>query len=536
MFERRASRPLRHSRSRHHLRLAVGVMLTVLSTAACTVGPSSRPALAVFGGPSSSTATAPSRPIGPGGAGQNAKFDRAWQPCPITGRPATGAPEISCTDLTVPLDYAHPERGGIRLAVGRIRANGLPADAPTLVALMATGSREARLGQIGDLASLADSLPSEITAQFSIVSLDIRGVGGLGAANCFRDLDLASLYTLAADPSDSFFDRALADLTRGVTFGCQDHVDAGVANFDTTRVADDIDSLRSALGLSTLNYLGAGYGATAGAVYADRYPGRVGRMVLDGPTDHAVSAADRAAQSAIEYERALQVFLTDCVSRAACVLGDSVEAAIRTVDAAVQAFHYDPDHPNADVAVGSSLALWALTMALPDRTRWEALGFGIADAAAGDPETLSDLLDLHLRDSAVNMSVRLMLDCNDDGARLADRDLKQQLGTAAAAAPRFGPFLQELAALCRQWPAADSPLGGLRAEGAPALLMVGGVHDPVAPYTGVQAVAARMTSATLVSYQGDEHGGYPENSCVRAAVDDYLRTGTVPEVGRLCPA
>ena len=71
------------------------------------------------------------------------------------------------------------------------------------------------------------------------------------------------------------------------TFGCQDSVDADMVFFNSAQVADDLDSLRSALGRDTLDLLGIGYGATAAAVYVDRYPGRAGQVVLDGPADPA---------------------------------------------------------------------------------------------------------------------------------------------------------------------------------------------------------------------------------------------------------
>ena len=46
---------------------------------------------------------------------------------------------------------------------------------------------------------------------------------------------------------------------------------------NSTGAADDLDALRAALGArTTLTLIGQGFGATLAAVYADRYPGRVG--------------------------------------------------------------------------------------------------------------------------------------------------------------------------------------------------------------------------------------------------------------------
>ena len=129
-----------------------------------------------------------------------------------------------------------------------------------------------------------------------------------------------------------------------------------------------------------------------------------------------------------------------------------------------------------------------------------------------------------------------MIDCNDSDERLADSDLPAHFADAEAEAPLFGSFLVAVASLCRQWPAPEAPLGALRGEGAAPVLVVGGVDDPVAPYPGVQAVAAQLQSATLLSYPGPEHGGYRRSPCVTDAVDGYLLDGTPPPDDTLCPA
>ena len=69
--------------------------------------------------------------------------------------------------------------------------------------------------------------------------------------------------------------------------------------------ADDLDALRAALGSRPLTLIGRGFGATLGAVYADRYPGRVAAAVLDAPADPLDAADARAAAIAVAAEKAL---------------------------------------------------------------------------------------------------------------------------------------------------------------------------------------------------------------------------------------
>ena len=57
------------------------------------------------------------------------------------------------------------------------------------------------------------------------------------------------------------------------------------AHIDTESAARDIDVLRAALGDEKLSGSGASYGTFLGATYADLFPTKVGRMVLDGAID-----------------------------------------------------------------------------------------------------------------------------------------------------------------------------------------------------------------------------------------------------------
>ena len=62
------------------------------------------------------------------------------------------------------------------------------------------------------------------------------------------------------------------------------HQDGGVGDSDlfADAVVQDLDVLREALGQEQLDYLGLSYGTLIGALYAEEYPDKVGRMVLDG--------------------------------------------------------------------------------------------------------------------------------------------------------------------------------------------------------------------------------------------------------------
>ena len=78
-------------------------------------------------------------------------------------------------------------------------------------------------------------------------------------------------------------------------------------------------------------YFGASYGTFLGATYADLFPERAGRLVLDGAIDPTVDAVDQAEVQAGGFETALRAYVESCVDDGDCYLGDDVEGGLERV-------------------------------------------------------------------------------------------------------------------------------------------------------------------------------------------------------------
>ncbi|WP_143675948.1 alpha/beta hydrolase, partial [Streptomyces milbemycinicus] len=73
------------------------------------------------------------------------------------------------------------------------------------------------------------------------------------------------------------------------------------------------------------------------------------------------------------------------------------------------------------------------------------------------------------------------------------------------------------------------------AKGAAPIVVVGTTRDPATPYTWARSLASQLTSATLLTYNGDGHTAYGRGSaCIDTAIDTYLLTGTPPPSGKRC--
>lgn len=189
-----------------------------------------------------------------------------------------------CATLRVPLDYARPEGPTLDLSVLRLRASGRDQRVGQLV--MDPGGPGASAREFAAAGSLV--VGPVVRRYFDLVGMDPRGVGRSHPLHC---LDTAGTDAfLAMDPTpDTPAEVATSErLTRSFGQACLRGSGDLLAHVSTVEAAKDMDVLRSALGESQLDYLGVSYGTLLGATYAELFPGRVRRMVLDGAEDPAL--------------------------------------------------------------------------------------------------------------------------------------------------------------------------------------------------------------------------------------------------------
>ncbi|GAA3245032.1 hypothetical protein GCM10020256_71470 [Streptomyces thermocoprophilus] len=191
----------------------------------------------------------------------------SWSRCKGDGMPK----DLECGKVTVPLDYARPGGATLDLAVARYRAAG-----------HRTGSVVLNFGGPGGpgVAQLAASGKEfmGLTDNYDVVSFDPRGVGRSSPVSCGDRDDVLAIEGSATvdDPA-----KVLGQLRRAAA-ACEKHSGPVLRHIGTVDAAKDLDVIRQALGDRKLTYLGFSYGTRLGAVYAALFPGKVGRMALDG--------------------------------------------------------------------------------------------------------------------------------------------------------------------------------------------------------------------------------------------------------------
>jgi pimeloyl-ACP methyl ester carboxylesterase len=448
-----------------------------------------------------------------------------------------GSP-FDCTKVTAPLDWENPDAGEIQLSVIRQQATGGNRVGSLLTNPGGPGA--SGVGLIRDSLSFAvgDVLPTS----YDVIGFDPRGVGESTAVRCF-DASQMDAYLFDIPPGT----RGSAEWNAAVSAGsaefaqaCEDN-SGGILQYITTQqAARDLDLLRGVLGDDELNYLGYSYGTFLGATYAELFPERVGRLVLDGALDPSVSETEVSTAQAVGFEAALRAYVASCLDSGSCPFSGSVDDAMADLGTMLARVDRAP-LKNADGRLlGADALLTAIVSALYSESSWTYLTSGLSGVAKGDPEVAFQLADFYYNRSGgkyLDNSTEAFTayNCMDYPAETPE---EQAAGSArlAAEAPTVAPYWESDVDGCAAWPFPPTGTRGeITAEGAAPILVVGTTGDPATPYDWAVSLADQLSSGVLVTRVGEGHTGYNKgNPCVDDAVEGYLLQGTVPQDGLRC--
>jgi pimeloyl-ACP methyl ester carboxylesterase len=442
---------------------------------------------------------------------------------------------FECARVEVPLDYAEPGRAVIELAVNRRPADDL--DRWQGAVLVNPGGPGVSGRQYARL--MGTSL-GEVTATFDVVGFDPRGVEDSAAVDCFSDAELDGRLAMDSSPDTAVEVEVLEEsvVTAGTT--CEERSGALLGHISTMETARDMDILRHVVGDPVLHYFGASYGTLLGAVYAELFPDRVARMVLDAAVDPTVEGADLALDQVGGFESALQSYLADCVTDE-CPLGSTIGEANQNLVELLQRIDREPLPGDGGRDLTSGLAFYGMALPLYVEEAWPLLTQALAAAVRGDGAQLLRLSDLYTsrgEDGYTDNSMEafLAINCLDDPSARTPGEVERDLSRFTEVSPTFGPTFAWSTLGCPDWPVrAAEPIPAIDAAGAKPILVVGTTRDPATPYPWAESLARQLASGVLLTRDGNGHGAFGHgNECIDQAVVDYLVTGAVPADGTTC--
>lgn len=452
-----------------------------------------------------------------------------------------------CADLTVPLDYADPDGKDITIKVLRVKARDQRKRLGSLVVNPGGPG-----GSGVSYAAAADAIVgTQVRRYYDVVGFDPRGVGASTPVDCLDDRALDDFLSTDPTPDDAGEEQDLLRQAKAMAAGCESRNRDLLPRVGTVDAARDMDVLRAALGDTQLTYLGKSYGTYLGSTYAELFPDRVGRFVLDGVVPPDLTSEEMADGQARGFEMATRAYVKDCIDEGDCPLGRSVDAGMQWLRAFLERLDANP-LPSGDPAEPLLTEAWGslgLGAALYDQGAWGILTDALREAEAGNGASLMALANTYADRvpgggfTGNIMEVIYAVNCLD---RPDSPDLATYRAYAAKfskAAPTWGSFLAWGSVPCGIWPVKaeatpDGPPVGphkITAEGAQTIVVVGTTRDPATPYEWSKRLRDQLSDAVLVSFDGDGHTAYRRaNDCVDNAIDAYYVQGKVPKDGLQC--
>jgi pimeloyl-ACP methyl ester carboxylesterase len=454
--------------------------------------------------------------------------------------------DVQCGWVKVPLDYQNVTLGSMRLRV---------AYHPT----RATGSR--RLGFLfanpGGPGAPGLEIPydpggyvsDKVIGQYDILGWDPRGVGQSDPIRCLTDQQKDAYINLNATPTTPAEITQFVAAQKAFALSCKARNPKTYDHIGTVAAARDMDIIRAALGQREMYYLGFSYGTVLGAWYAEQFPKRITRMVLDGAMNPALDNTQGSYQQMRGFENALYRFLNWCPTSGGCPKALRLPSEQQRINVIIAEQNLLAEQPaptgQKNRPLTKSLFQTGMVYALYDDTfGWPELAFALNDLLQkGNGKEMLALADAYLgrdtkgRYNNNGIDAFNAITCYDKPPTPALAGTLALVKEWSASYPVLGSNFAWANMTCAYWPAhAKLKPAPLHAKGAAPIVVIGTTYDPATPYNEAVALASQLASGHLITWVGDGHTAYNRGSaCVQHAVDDYLLHGFVPKTGLVCP-
>ncbi|KAH7122886.1 Alpha/Beta hydrolase protein [Dactylonectria macrodidyma] len=428
---------------------------------------------------------------------------------------------------------------------------------------------------------------------YEIVSFDPRGIGlSSPLATCFR--------TAAARKAFNWHARMAGDLNQGAEAILRNYaVRRKYANLcletdtqndeimryagtpsvarDMVAMVDRIDELRrkgsaserNPRDLPRLQYIGFSYGTILGNYFATLFPGRVGRMVLDGVVD-----ADDYAQGPgwmtglVDADKIFSGFFEGCWNHnPLCPVRQETDVTHNDMEARVDAFITSLDkspkiirYNNVLVPVtGNALRAFICMSLYNPHANFKVLAEVLSEAMAGNATLLAKSLFMAKKvtflgdNGGAIPAKRRLQQGNDpafaiicgDGDDLSSKGLRwwqEYISIQMARSHIMGPAWVNTRFGCSSWrirpnwritgpfvtPEAD--IAGLPDTSTALILFMSNRLDPVTPLIAAKRMAGQHPGSGLLVQNTMGHTvlGTRPSMCVARALRDYFEFGTLP--------
>jgi pimeloyl-ACP methyl ester carboxylesterase len=446
-----------------------------------------------------------------------------------------GATGVQCGTVEAPLDYSGQVPGTVPLHVEVL----MPAIQPVgTMFLIAGGPGQGSAGSFQLALSAAVQQFQDAFPGYRLVAFDNRGTGKSGLIDC---------------PAIQTGINLSVEQERTVTRQCAEQIGPNRQFYATRDHAEDIETVRQALGLGKIGLFGVSYGTKLALAYALAHPSAVDRILLDSvvPTSYPDPFERPVLQ---EMAGTLNTFC----AQGRCKGATSSYAA--DVGAVANRLEASPVTGTISVAGGTrsvhmngeDLISVVIDSDLNPGLAAE-LPAAVHAARAGYMRPLLRLKDFDVRSSVLraqdlSFGLNVATNCADGhfpwspDTPVSARQSLLDAAVAAQPAGAFGLFgtwaaRTGTASLCLEWPspAGNTPLGAGPLPNVPMLALDGG-YDLRTPVANAVGVLSLFPQGHLVVVPGVGHSVFTADlsGCAPSVVRQWIRGVSIPRTAS-CP-
>lgn len=415
----------------------------------------------------------------------------------------------------------------------------------------------------------------EVRNHYDIIGFDPRGVGlsaPLICLNNFREYRPLRFQPVYPIDEVTLQERQASDQTYSML--CAERGSEILNNMTTADVARDMEFLRVAVGDANLNYAGYSYGSYLGVTYANMFPHRVGRMLVDGVVDPIEYATGRDNDG----------FITPALTR--------LESDIGAMDTLNEFFRLCDQNPDNCVFAGDSAERFsAILEHLKLNPEFKEIREGITTVTQGEPDFILkvflflttsnfELLDDFLLSAEQSMMNSMVADSKTTFVVPDQREFTDQSTLISMPGlppvPQFGQTFEggigvlcsdtdnpldieawsiagEIAeqnngvfsklrtwignnSMCASWIGSKNNryIGPFNKRTRSPILIVSTLFDPNTAYQSAVALHELMPNSGLLTVDGWGHLTLFLSECADQQIEEYFLHGKLPEEGSIC--
>ncbi|KXH53627.1 hypothetical protein CSIM01_07665 [Colletotrichum simmondsii] len=513
--------------------------------------------------------------------------------------------DYQCARLSVPLDWLdETNEHTVALAIIKLPAT-VPDDDPSFGGTVFTnpggpgGSGVSMLLRNGH--DMRRTL-SGSSKKYEMLSWDPRGVQfTTPVADCYEDelaRDTDNIQRLAIGPLDASPDALRRQWARIQGYGrlCTEKPGNGsIIPFATTasvcrdmvEMVDKIDELRKEEAAASqpeqslelrkvkdvprIQYWGFSYGSILGNTFASMYPGRVGRLIVDGIADSNDYVAGGWKTNLQDTEKLVDYFYETCFeAKEKCALSrtsdkqwqdirDRVDQLVKRLDEAPVAVL---NGKVTNILTGYDVILSFKNPLYAPYTRFIKLANEINAAIEGNYTAILESASAEipkidqacthpnatdLRLSWGDGGQAVLCGDGEDNTNMTLADYRAYVAELESQSPTFAGYWGQIRSACTSWlvrpkwrftgPFTTPPHDTAVVEGRPAapLLFMSSRLDPVTPLRNAFKMSEGHPGSVVVIQESVGHAAFATGSkCTTKILQEYLEHGTVPESGTVC--